>query len=87
MLALKIPVSVVRFHPWPPSLALFISKLYFVDRVLAVVDGALVPKPRINLTRFHGVFASNSKHRAPVAGQSSAAAVKPVRLIQGSIPA
>ena len=25
---------------------------------------ALVPKPRVNLTRFHGVFASNSKHRA-----------------------
>ena len=27
---------------------------------------ALVPKPRINLTRFHGVFAPNSKHRALV---------------------
>jgi hypothetical protein len=27
---------------------------------------ALVPKPRVNLTRFHGVFASNSKHRALV---------------------
>ena len=27
---------------------------------------ALVPKPRIKLTRFHGVFASNSKHRALV---------------------
>ena len=25
---------------------------------------ALVPKPRINLTRFHGVFAPNSKYRA-----------------------
>ena len=25
---------------------------------------ALVPKPRVNLTRFHGVVASNSKHRA-----------------------
>ena len=25
---------------------------------------ALVPKPRGNLTRFHGVFAPNSKHRA-----------------------
>jgi hypothetical protein len=24
----------------------------------------LVPKPRVNLTRFHGVFAPNSKHRA-----------------------
>jgi len=26
----------------------------------------LVPKPRVNLTRFHGVFAPNSKHRARV---------------------
>jgi hypothetical protein len=25
---------------------------------------ALVPKPRVNLTRFHGVFAANSAHRA-----------------------
>jgi hypothetical protein len=33
----------------------FISKL-----------AALVPKPRVNLTRFHGVFAPNSKHRARV---------------------
>jgi len=23
---------------------------------------ALVPKPRVNLTRFHGVFAPNSRH-------------------------
>ena len=27
---------------------------------------ALVPKPRVNLTWFHGVFAPNSKHRALV---------------------
>jgi hypothetical protein len=27
---------------------------------------ALVPKPRVNLTRFHGVFAPNSKHRVDV---------------------
>ncbi|MGB5446583.1 MAG: IS91 family transposase [Psychromonas sp.] len=27
---------------------------------------ALVPKPRVNLTRFHGIFAPNSKHRAQV---------------------
>jgi transposase len=27
---------------------------------------ALVPVPRVNLTRFHGVFASNSKYRAQV---------------------
>ena len=33
----------------------FISKL-----------AALVPKPRVNLTRYHGVFAANSKHRSLV---------------------
>ena len=33
----------------------FISKL-----------AALVPKPRVNLTRYHGVFAPNSKHRAHI---------------------
>ena len=27
---------------------------------------ALVPKPRVNITRFHGVFAPNSRHRALV---------------------
>jgi len=27
---------------------------------------ALVPKPKVNLTRFHGVFAHNSKHRVDV---------------------
>jgi len=27
---------------------------------------ALVPKPRVNLTRLHGVFAPNSKHRVDV---------------------
>jgi hypothetical protein len=27
---------------------------------------ALVPKPRVNLTRYHGVFAPNSQHRALV---------------------
>ena len=27
---------------------------------------ALVPKPRVNLTRFHGIFAPNSKYRVLV---------------------
>ena len=27
---------------------------------------ALIPRPRVNLTRFHGVFAPNSKYRAKV---------------------
>ena len=35
--------------------------LDFISRLIA-----LVPRPRVNLTRFHGVFAPNSKHRALV---------------------
>ena len=35
--------------------------LDFISRLVA-----LVPKPRVNLTRFHGVFAPNSKYRALV---------------------
>ena len=40
---------------------------------------ALVPKPRVNLTRFHGVFAPNSKHRSLVtkAGRGKGNKVKP----------
>jgi hypothetical protein len=32
--------------------------LDFISRLVA-----LIPRPRVNLTRFHGVFAPNSKHR------------------------
>jgi hypothetical protein len=39
----------------------FVEPLDFVARL-----AALVTKPRVNLTRFHGVFAPNSKHRALV---------------------
>jgi uncharacterized membrane protein len=35
--------------------------LDFIARLVA-----LVPKPRVNLTRFHGIFAPNSKYRALV---------------------
>ena len=35
--------------------------LDFISRLVA-----LIPNPRVNLTRFHGVFAPNSKHRAEV---------------------
>jgi hypothetical protein len=35
--------------------------LDFISRLVA-----LVPKPRVNLTRFHGVYAPNSKYRARV---------------------
>ena len=37
------------------------NRLDFIAR-----RAALVPKPRVNLTRIHGVFASNSQHRAQV---------------------
>lgn len=39
----------------------FFELVDFISRL-----AALVPKPRVNLTRFHGVFAPNSKHRARV---------------------
>jgi len=39
----------------------FFDPLDFLARL-----AALVPKPRVNLTRFHGVFAPNSRHRALV---------------------
>ena len=35
--------------------------LDFISRLVS-----LVPKPRVNLTRFHGVFAPNSRHRVVV---------------------
>ena len=39
----------------------FFQPLDFIARL-----AALVPKPRVNLTRYHGVLAPNSKHRALV---------------------
>jgi hypothetical protein len=33
---------------------------------------ALVPAPRVNLTRFHGVFAPHSKYRADIIKSASA---------------
>jgi len=38
----------------------FISKL-----------AALIPAPRVNLIRFHGIFAPNSQHRAAIINQVS----------------
>jgi len=46
--------------PWRDGTThVFFEPLDFIARL-----AALVPKPRVNLTRFHGVFAPNSKHRA-----------------------
>jgi len=36
-----------------------------------------VPKPRVNLTRFHGVFAPNSKNRALVTKAARGKGAKP----------
>jgi hypothetical protein len=33
-------------------------------RTLALLAGWALPRPRVNLTRYHGVFAPNSPHRA-----------------------
>ena len=38
---------------------------------------ALVPRPRLNLTRFHGVFAPNCKHRGSVAPKREPRREKP----------
>jgi len=50
--------------PYPsPSGATHVmfEPLDFISRLVA-----LIPKPRVNLTRFHGVFAPNSRYRAMV---------------------
>jgi hypothetical protein len=42
------------------------SNSVWISHALAVRLAALVPKSRVNLTRFPGVFASNSKYRVDV---------------------
>ena len=47
-------------NPWHDgSSHVIFEPLDFIARL-----AALIPKPRVNLTRFHGVFAPNSNHRA-----------------------
>jgi hypothetical protein len=48
--------------------------LDFISRL-----AALVPKPRVNLTRYHGVFAPNSQHRALVTPAGVAEVTRPKR--------
>ena len=50
---------------------------------------ALVPKPRVNLTRFHGVFAPNSKYRVWVtpARRGNGRKIKPLDEKQDQTPA
>jgi len=42
------------------------ASLHMTEEDFIARLAALVPKPRVNLTRFHGVFAPNSKYRARV---------------------
>ena len=58
--------------------------LDFIARLVA-----LVPKPRVNLTRFHGVFAPNSKYRAWVtpARRGKGRKIKPLDEKQDQTPA
>ena len=58
--------------------------LHFISRLVA-----LVPKPRVHLTRFHGVFAPNSKHRVLVtpAKRGKSRKVKTLNEAQDRTPA
>ncbi|MCF6263497.1 MAG: IS91 family transposase [Xanthomonadales bacterium] len=56
--------------------------LDFISRLVS-----LVPKPRVNLTRFHGVFAPNSKHRAEVTPAKRGKVKKPRSLDEDQTPA
>ena len=48
--------------PWRNGTThIIFEPLDFISRLVA-----LVPRPRVNLTRFHGVFAPNSKYRSKV---------------------
>jgi len=54
------------------------EQLHFIARL-----AALVPKPRVNLTRFHGVFAPNSRHRDLVTPAKRGKASKPESTEEG----
>jgi hypothetical protein len=43
---------------------------------------ALVPPPRLNLTRFHGVFAPNSRYRARITPARRGRGAKPTKQTQ-----
>ena len=42
------------------------SRIFQKGEVHTISCASLIPKPRVNLTRFHGIFAPNSKYRALV---------------------
>ncbi|NOY15831.1 MAG: hypothetical protein GXP23_02650 [Gammaproteobacteria bacterium] len=51
-------VFTVPAHPCSRGIS---ASMHVISRLVS-----LVPKPRVNLTRFHGVFAPNSKYRVRV---------------------
>lgn len=61
-----------RKTPYRDGTTHVIELLDFIARL-----AALVPKARVNLTRFHGVFAPNSQHRAFVTPAKRAKAITP----------
>ena len=70
------PSGKVRYHfktPWRDGTThVVFEPLDFIARL-----AALVPKPRVNLTRFHGVFAPNSRYRACGASSESISSAAP----------
>jgi hypothetical protein len=63
-------------HPFRDgSTHVVLEPLDFIARL-----AALVPRPRLNLTRFHGVFAPNFKHRARIVPHRSR------RVVDSDIP-
>ena len=60
---LKMLITSLLIEPKTPwrygTMPVIFEPLDFISRLVS-----LVPQPRVNLTRFHGVFAPNSKYRA-----------------------
>ena len=56
------------YNQWQKTYQRERSKCLWISRPLDFIAklAAVVPKPRVNPTRFHGVFAPNSKHRIQV---------------------
>jgi len=69
--------------PWRNGTThIIFEPLDFISRLVS-----LVPKPRVNLTRFHGVFAPNSKHRVQVTPAKRGKGKKPRLLEENQTPA
>jgi hypothetical protein len=64
-------------NPWRDGTThVIFEPLDFIARL-----AALVPKPRVNLTRFHGVFAPNSQHRALITPDTRLAPIRQLSII------